>query len=56
MIGGGGSLYPQFLFVKTTNFLIGSFEFRAIFHVSQLSYDGGGGHFEPPALLTKDFL
>ena len=53
--GGGGSKYPPFLFVKTIEKVIrlctvlkkkslsGSFEDRAIFHVSQLSYDGGGG-------------
>ena len=46
---------PLFLFVKTIEKVIrlctvlknkslsGSFEDRAIFHVSQLSYDGGGG-------------
>ena len=27
--------------------LSGSFEDRAIFHVSQLSYDGGGGPYVP---------
>ena len=54
--GGGGVLKVSslFLFVKIIEkvmrlctvlkiiFLSGSFEDRAIFHVSQLSYDGGG--------------
>ena len=57
MIGGEGaqSAPPLFLFVKTIEkeirlctvlnkkYLSGSFEDRAIFHVSQLSYDGVEG-------------
>ena len=60
----GGLKWPLFLFLKTIEkeirlctvlifFFIGSFEDRAIFHVIQLSYDGGGGFMGPKLGIYK---